>query len=920
MVQSPTVGDFQYKLLPWPNLTAWLGVIGVALVLFSVYEAFRARNKLLLVFWAVVGPFAIFALFYLDRPVPVFLFAGHPVPLRLVAVIGLLVYLSARAYAKRSQPLAWYKTAVLWVLRIGALAPAFVLLTRPVVSWTQTDTRQGLLIWLFDVSGSMYDVNDMTDPAGEPMSRAEAVEQKLALHRSEIADLPAARTAGGEPRLRAFRFALTAQEVDRDTLASMRIYRGFPGTQSERKAVAPGSPNFLGNGSAVGDALDRVIRAFPQELFTGVVLVTDAADNSSNKRPEEAAQILSRLGLRGARLYTVSVGRATPDRPERYVLAGELKAPPSAPLNSAVPVSCEFTFHGFAGKPAFVQLLIDDQPSGPEMRVEIPASTGEHRHTAAAVWMADRDGTHVVALRARVPADPAPRDAADDHPDRVREPHSALKHALIRVERDERRVLLIDRIRPEARFVADALARSGDLAVNRVTLTRAADEAGGVPRDLAEWLRYDVIVLGDIPMAWLSRRRQSDLADAVREHGRGLLAMGGYRAFGAGGYVYNDYAERDAPLAALLPVRCRENEGHLEAPVKFLPTRDGLRDGPLGGAAEPAPAPGGRAAPRLSEPEQAKLWAVLDALDGANRFTYVPPGLAPQGRFNSVKPGATVFAVAGGSADAALLVGGRRGRGRVLALAVDTTWKWVLRPGDEASAKAGREMHDRFWRQMVRWLHVPQPDVRFYIEQDTYFVSQLLTRRPRVHAVLQNLTAEQAERVSMEARLYRVDAPGKPVFFGRYPLQHSGETYAAELAGELRPGRYEVKLVVEGMPGGEEGGRDPPPLTFRIEDRDLEKMNVGARPDRMEEWARLADERPAETGGGRGRSFAVQEFDRLLATLRAETVEETRTVSHVKDLLAPSAGGTPWGAWALFAVTTVLLMLEWILRKAWGMV
>jgi hypothetical protein len=909
------VSDFEYKLLPWPNLTPWLGVAAVALVLSATWEARRSGNRFLFVFWLVVSPPAIFALLRWHQPVPVFVVTGPPVPLALVALLGMLVYLSLRAYARRTAPVPWYKVAVLWTLRAGALAPAFVLLTRPVVSWTENSERRGLLVWLFDVSGSMYDAADLTDGQGKPLTRAEAVEAVLERHRGDMAALPAAADEAGQSRLRVFRFALTARELDRGSDDARRIYRNYPGAEHERRALPAGSAVLLGNGTAIADALERVVRAFPQELFTGVVLVSDGADNSSNKRPEEVAAVLARLGVGGARLYTVTVGSPTADKPERYILAGELKAPPAAPLNTAVPVSCEFTFRGFGGKPAYIRLLVDDQPVGDEVRVVVPASESEHRRVVRTVWNADRDGTHVIALAVRVPADPPPADPSREEPDRVREPHSALRHALIRVERSELRVLFIDRLRPEARFAAEALARAGDLAVHRVTVAGRPEDDALLPEDLAAWLRYDIVVVGDVPLSTFSRRRQTDLAPAVREHGRGLLTIGGWRAFGAGGWVYEEFTEKDNPLPSLLPIRCRRNEGHLEGVVRFVPTRDGLRDGPLGLA--------GESGEPLQEPAQLANWARLDPLDGANRWTWVPPGRPAAGRFNAVRPGSTVLAVAAGGAgeDYVLLAGARRGRGRVLALAADTTWKWVLRGGDEEAARASREIHHRFWRQMVRWLHVPRPDVRFYMEQDTYFVSQLLTRRPRVHAVLQNLTAEQAARVRMEVRVFRVFEPGKTEQLARFPLQPAGETYAAELAGEFAPGRYEVRLAVEGMPGGEEGRHEPPPLTFRVEDRDIEKMNVGARPDRMEEWARLADERPADAGGGRGRSFQLEEFPRLLETLQRESVQEKRTVVRVKDLLAPAGDGrTPWGAWILFAAATTLLMVEWVLRKAWGLV
>ncbi|MBR6434936.1 MAG: hypothetical protein IKS45_00360, partial [Thermoguttaceae bacterium] len=77
------------------------------------------------------------------------------------------------------------------------------------------------------------------------------------------------------------------------------------------------------------------------------------------------------------------------------------------------------------------------------------------------------------------------------------------------------------------------------------------------------------------------------------------------------------------------------------------------------------------------------VWKQRPALDGANKWL-------------DVKPGADVLATSGGKDPAPILVSTQVGKGRVLAFAADSTWRWPL-------AGFGAE-HQRFWVQSVFWL------------------------------------------------------------------------------------------------------------------------------------------------------------------------------------------------------------------------
>lgn len=72
------------------------------------------------------------------------------------------------------------------------------------------------------------------------------------------------------------------------------------------------------------------------------------------------------------------------------------------------------------------------------------------------------------------------------------------------------------------------------------------------PGVLKQWLAFDAFVLIDVPATDLSTAQQSALRRAVRDNGRGLLLLGGRKAFGPGGY-YETTFEDLSPLSSRVP-------------------------------------------------------------------------------------------------------------------------------------------------------------------------------------------------------------------------------------------------------------------------------------------------------------------------------------------------------------------------------
>jgi Ca-activated chloride channel family protein len=107
------------------------------------------------------------------------------------------------------------------------------------------------------------------------------------------------------------------------------------------------------------------------------------------------------------------------------------------------------------------------------------------------------------------------------------------------VVRGRPQVLLAEKDRTHAQSIAGAL-RSQNIEVTVV-------EPGGVPADLAGLQKYDGIVLSNVSSLKLTRAQMGYIRDYVRDHGGGLVMLGGEESFGLGGY-YRTPVEEALPV------------------------------------------------------------------------------------------------------------------------------------------------------------------------------------------------------------------------------------------------------------------------------------------------------------------------------------------------------------------------------------
>ena len=429
------------------------------------------------------------------------------------------------------------------------------------------------------------------------------------------------------------------------------------------------------------------------------------------------------------------------------------------------------------------------------------------------------------------------------------------------------RVLYLDIPRDERKILAHWLAR--DPVVDLATLTllpkggwyaqgalHHKNAGDGLPGAEADLHKYDIIILGDIPRSYFreggdtSETKMQWLADFVSRRGGGLVTLGGRSVYAAGQY-------QDSALARLAPFTIEAtNEPQVAKPFKITPTVAGLSHPLL-----------------LLEPEAAanrEAWFDLPTLDGCNRV-------------GKVKPGASLLAVRD-LKDGPLPVIAMQsvGKGQVLGLAMDTTWRWeLMRPA------VGEDYFRKFWGNAVRLL---APDPR--VEPD----------RPQV--LRQQSSAAVGRAISLATRL--VDNVYQPVRGADVRVKVTSPTGRVTQFlprdGRDTPGLYEYEIDLD------EPGDWQVAVTHK-EKTVTEKITAGTGLEELDDpranVAAMSDFAQA-TGG---RAFRAADSEALLKSLdlTPRRVSETAVVAV-------------WNLPLTMTLMIALVCLDCWLRKRRGMV
>jgi len=528
------------------------------------------------------------------------------------------------------------------------------------------------------------------------------------------------------------------------SLTDRFIVRAFRFSAATGRITGAKDLTFDGAQTRLGTALDGAREELAGLPVSGVVLVTDGADTS------EASLTSALLSMKASKLpvFTVGVGS---DKLPRDVQIDRVSTPRTVLKDASLLLDVVVTNTGYAGRTVTVDVEDDGRIIGSQ-KVQLPSDGSPASVRVRAT--ASESGPRLFKFKV------ATQEGEIVTQNNVRE-------SLINV-RDERARILYYEGEPrwEMKFLRRAVADDKNLLV--VSLQRTADNkfmrldgdpdevVGGFPKTREDLFKYRGLVLGSIEAAAFSADQLQMIADFVDRRGGGLLMLGGARAFGEGGYGGTPVADA-LPLAIDPRTRASEPKGITKMTV--APTRPGQQ----------------QAVTQIAETEAASAarWPQLPEVS-----TYNAP--------LPLKPGATELleGIDERGRKMPVLASHQFGRGKAIAFPIQDSWEWQM----HASIPVDDQTHERFWRQMLRWVVESVPDA-----VDVKTTTERVDPGDAV-TIEANVRDKQYVEMNGATVVAQVARPGGATF--SVPLQWTGER-DGQYRGTFvtsEPGAYEVSV------------------------------------------------------------------------------------------------------------------------------
>ena len=692
-------------------------------------------------------------------------------------------------------------------------------------------------------------------------------------------------------------------------------------------------------------ALESILTAIPSEQLAGVLLLTDGIHNGDAAVEPVARQ----LGARGVHVSSVLVGSSY--APFDLAVA-DISAPESVFLGDKVRVRGVLNASQASGKEAKISLLLDGEKVD---ETTIPISDDIFRREFALSHAPTNNGL----ARYELSIENIPGE---------RFPSNNTWKVDVAVSDDRTHVLLVDDYpRWDFRYLRNLFyARDKSVhlqyvlmhpdkiegvdVTNRPPAASASRpfgeaEAGALPESPEEWRKFDVVILGDIGPDVLTPEMQTSLAECVQDRGALLVTIAGPRAM-------PHAFPTNSPLAALLPFDYdasgageQPNDATMQRPNDATNKRTNEQTSKRDYWTAPEKAysialtPAGRLHPVMQQSssmsENEQLWKslpkchwrfpILTARSGAEIIAYAEPeedGDAVAEATTARNAAAQMEAERLRRERQAIILAHNVGRGKVLALNTDESWRLRYRIGDVR--------HHRFWGQIIRWglgerLRSGTAQLRVGTERMTYtphepvrIVARVLNPdfTPVTDAALRAVVrSAEKEVVSGKWKVVSEDGrtefdqsakstaadggtPSATVDFAYVP--DSQGLYEAFIPPIAEPGAYTVTLLDPERYSGEEAGHEVSTMFFIASSRrPIEMANVSASHDTVDALARW-------TGG---RVVSPHEAEELVEDFG----EGSRTVREPVEI---ALWCRPW----LFLLLVALVCAEWILRKMRGLV
>jgi len=761
-------------------------------------------------------------------------------PLMKLLFIGLAIAIAVvvfQLYRREPDYVNQKRKRILATLRMLAGFVLLFICTGAFLEVQHREETKGTLVLLVDASQSMGITDRKGDPgadaalekvlgiAPDKVTRSEQVQRALA--NEQVAFL---KELSESFVVEAYTFGQSAQ------ISALELASGDPAGPLA-KLAKPNDP-----ATQLGGALRDTARRLKGRKIDGVVVFSDGGWNRGEE-PLPAAEDLN------APVFTVGVGQPrTRDIAVTFVSCEDVVF-----KGDAFALTVRVRSSGFSGTAARLVVRQGDDVVR-EMALELDDSS-ERTYTVAVTPRAA--GTFTFSAEVEPLAD----ELSADNNKRER-PGVTVVDKKIRV------LVVEDSPRWETRFLTSIL-EADKTRIEASFLMRQADERlasqdrrhlSAFPATPADLRSYDVVVFGNIGVEFFTQEELKNLANFVQMEGGGVLFIAGRNRL--------PDAYEGSPLADLLPVEIENQpsysvEDELARTLKtgFRPqlTEEGKRSSLT------------RLAPEARENDL--LWEKSDLM-----FWRYPAV--------RMKSGATALATIGGTGSGRgqegepVIAMQRYGKGQVIWMGTDETWRWRSKPGPEA--------HRRFWGQLIGSLSQ----------------AHLLGKTNRVQLETDKSEYVIGDRAAITARLLDQD-------FNR---RVDDQVTAIVERGAL--GKEEVVLAaVKDQPGTFQGEFVPGTageyrLVIKDEEDEAERIFTAVAPRiefddpgmRVELLTQIAN-------ATKGRYTTLADLADLKQDLAAQ--------EHVAE---PRREERPlWNAPGVMILITLLLGFEWFFRKRWDL-
>jgi uncharacterized membrane protein len=616
--------------------------------------------------------------------------------------------------------------------------------------------------------------------------------------------------------------------------------------------------------TALADAIYNLLQRPASELPTAIVVVTDGLDNASQKFDRDSlVGVAAKCKERGVPLLVYGVGSSE----GRFLRLKDVRVSDTLFREDTITVPVRFSAVGFKTGTVEISLTLGDEKvklvgGKDSVDVSLLPEDKKDKEGAGAGGIYEQELTFVLPRRAG-----ATDKITVEKMNLVANIHlrgsNEFKDSLtrpVRVVDNKIRVLYVENApRWEYKFLQNSLKRDRRVIAKFLLIGGEAKDIKSTnmlsqfPTAKELYDDYDLIILGDVPASFLGKN-QDLIRDFVEKHRGGLIMMAGTQNMPA------SYTDKESPIADLLPVEF--------VPVSYK-----------GDQARPT-------AFRLQLNEKSKHDLMLqlgDTTENSLKIWNELEGIYWYYPITKLKKGAKVLLEHPrdklGADPMPLVVLQRFGKGEVLWVGIEETWRWRFNEEDK--------YFGRFWAQVVSHMGLPhlQGTESQRVQVGLEGGEALLGRPSMLYARLFQEAGKEFIRPEVNAKLVQHEADGR------------SKTRQVKLKpSEAEPGRYELPLPNDRVGRFELKVDEPEAASYFFE--------VNLRKGHELEESNMAEEQLRALAKGSGGAF-YQELS--LNDLPAKVVPRYTEYRRRAEVVL-------WN-WLTFVLFVVLITVEWLLRK-----